>query len=101
MSDTDKLEAVYAQAAREAIDHTPLGGILRILGRAFGKPDLADEAVQALQEDVVRLYRLLYDKVSEVQEELRVKTDPLEVAELATQTVTNMGRTASAEKRRL
>jgi len=79
----------------------PLGATLSILSEALGQPDLGDDAIRALQEDVVRLYQMIVAAVKELNEDIRSKIDPIELSEVVTQSFVNMGRTASSEKRRL
>jgi hypothetical protein len=80
---------------------SPASHALRVIGVALGKPDLAAQAIDVLQEDIVRLYSLVQEHIARIDEELRAKIDGIELAEVVLQSATNMGQTASVEKRRL
>lgn len=104
MADSANLPAVLARAAHELLP-APLQAAIELLNGTiapgFAPPDLEAAAVGALQDDVVRLYRLMIELRERLSAEITAKMDPIETLELATQTFSNMARTAHSERRRL
>lgn len=77
----------------------PLQSIWALVGDKLGRPDLAEAAVAALQEDVVRLHQQIGAVVGALSAEAAAKLDAEEVIELALQTHANFHRTTHREKR--
>src|SRR5690349_1014763 len=94
----DDVAKTLARAGAQLLP-SPLKALATAIGGLLGRPDLGDAAVSALQEDVVRLHRQVIDAVAGLDADVKAKTDPVEVVELTMQTVSNMGRTAYADKR--
>jgi hypothetical protein len=100
---TNKAIAVAKETAVAVFEGvcSPITASLRVIGIALGQPDLDAAATQALQEDVVRLYAMILQHVSRLDEDMKAKVDAVELGEVITQSFVNMGRTASSQKRLL
>jgi hypothetical protein len=86
--------------AAQAFLPAPIKAAIELLRDSIGPPNLEKVATEMLQEDVVRLHRQMVQLNHRLTDEVRVKMDPIETLELVTQTLTNMARTASRDKRR-
>lgn len=89
------------ERAAKALLPAPLKAAVELATATIGPPSLSDVAVEALQQDVVRLYELMLRLRDELGGDLSSKMDPVETLELITQTFDNMQRTARAERRAL
>jgi hypothetical protein len=100
----DLVQTAQKQAlvdAMKALTPGPIQALTKLIGALLRRPELGGLALAALQDDVVRLYERIEAAISGLDAEVRGKIDPVEAVDLAAQTLSNMGRTAYAEKREL
>jgi hypothetical protein len=97
---TDSGEGPLARAASEFLPDV-LKAALTVVAPMFAPPDLREATINALLEDMTRLYRLMHEMSARLSAEVVGKMSPVETLELAVQTVANMERTAMSERRAL